>query len=374
MYSVHTREYLNTHSLEQLCEHNISAKFVPHKNCYILNYEQIEFNRTSPIRKGHPINTECRNLVLRQVDGVWTELSHSFPRFNNYGESTQTDELFAAEMKNGNVVAFDKLDGSLVQITYFDNEWHIFTRGSDADANPFRGMDDDAKSDRTFGAAVRSYVDMKLLDQDCIYICELCTPGAHITSYAHEFVQITAVYHRTHERLITDHKELSEISARVQVDFAPQFVPTSFQDLNERLNCMPADFEGYVLLYVQNGVEHRLKFKSESYKRLHHTKSNLNTRDNMINVILSGEVDEFLTLQSMAPFRDRIMALQARVDAFVDTLRTQFDRYKDLDQKSFALAVKDLKYSAYLFKMRKNPELVHDLYGMIKSAGKFDCI
>lgn len=80
----------------------------------VLNYCQINSD------KNLTITQECRSLVLEI--GTWKVVSRSFDRFFNYGETQCPD------VKVEDLVAFEKVDGSLIGIFHYQGEWLYRTR------------------------------------------------------------------------------------------------------------------------------------------------------------------------------------------------------------------------------------------------------
>jgi hypothetical protein len=124
---MNTITLLNEKGIEFLAQNNVDINYIPSKNVYILNYRQVETNKNSPYRKYHPVIKECRNLIVRKcVDGTYIQMSRSFTRFFNWTECKEDMDIFTTAMPLGKVTAYEKLDGSLISVTYFDDRWHIF--------------------------------------------------------------------------------------------------------------------------------------------------------------------------------------------------------------------------------------------------------
>ena len=108
-------DYLKMHSLEKLKnEFGIIVKEYP--DLYVLNYDQIESPKT------HPIVQECRGLIL---DKNYNIVSRSFDRFFNYGENNTGENCNFSKCK-----IFEKLDGSLINVYYYNENWNVSTRGT----------------------------------------------------------------------------------------------------------------------------------------------------------------------------------------------------------------------------------------------------
>lgn len=114
-----TIKYLNEKSLAFLItEFSISVNEWQDKDgqiLYVLNYDQIE----SP--KNHPITNECRSLVVTYQGGEWVVVGRSFDRFFNYGETQEEHDITK-------MVAYEKVDGSIVSLFNWKGDWLYRTR------------------------------------------------------------------------------------------------------------------------------------------------------------------------------------------------------------------------------------------------------
>lgn len=122
----------------------------------------------------------------------------------------------------------------------------------------------------------------------------------------------------------------------------------------------PADREGVV---VVDKNFHRVKIKQKSYVRLHRIASNISSERNMIDLILDGESSEVLAyFPDMWPKFDE---LGKRLNMLKEKIATVFGQYNHLEsQKEFALAVKDLPYASFLFRLRQGEDLKYQFEQM----------
>ena len=125
-------------------------------------------------------DAECRSLIVRQTPEGWVILAHSFLRFFNDGESKEDDRTISDNIEH--CIIQEKKDGSLITVANIDDKWRVFTRGTDADTNPFRvyfgGRDTFDKVDEkvgklTFGSKVRKYLDLAKLNRVYTYNLQL---------------------------------------------------------------------------------------------------------------------------------------------------------------------------------------------------------
>lgn len=304
LFSSPTLAYLNffadeKSAIDAISHQNIKVARIEPLNAYILNYDQIESNPTG-FKKRHPIIRECRNLVVRYTPSYqWQIIGKSFSRFFNWGESPEDAHMMDHFFANDQVTAFEKLDGSLILISYIDGEWRVFTRGSYADTNPFRGtLTTQISESDTFGSRVRQYVDLSKLDPAYYYVFELCTPGAHITKYDMEFLALLAVVNSTtlDEVPYPLPEKFTMISPdpTIPIRQPASFHIHSFNELQQILALQAPDFEGYVLLARLPGtdIHFRIKVKSESYVTMHHLGTKTFTLEDLCRVVVTGEEAE----------------------------------------------------------------------------------
>jgi len=111
-------DYLRTKTLDDL-ESELGIKARRHKyfpNLVQLKYSQID----SP--HFHPIVEECRGLILDENDN-WKIISFSYRRFYNH------DESCAANINWSSARLYDKLDGSLMTLYHYKDNWHVASSG-----------------------------------------------------------------------------------------------------------------------------------------------------------------------------------------------------------------------------------------------------
>lgn len=379
---MNTIQFLNENSIEELQRKGIKSNYVEALNVYILNYEQIP--PSGAFSKNHPVIVECRNLVLR--DKPWRIVGQSFVRFFNWNEDVEETKRMSQMMAKGKVTASVKLDGSLIMVV-FDPEldrWHIFTRGSNADGNPFRGLSnvlsfdmagqeekttkkitrantfDANDSSNTFGARVRKYLDFDKLDRNFVYVFEICTPCAHITRYETEFLSLLMVRDKRTGREIP-------IDGFDVVSKPETFTPTTITDVYDRLKKMPVDFEGYVLSYVADedcvvderqrfaGDVIRMKVKSDTYVALHHVGTKQYTLDDIVRIVVSGEMAEVVaTIPEYKEYLDHVSVV---LDEHIADILDIFNKYYTLSRRDYAPLVKDHPYAWFLFEMHSNNDI-----------------
>ncbi len=122
---------------------------------------------------------------------------------------------------------------------------------------------------------------------------------------------------------------------------------------------LPALDEGYVLAVYDavNKSYQRVKVKNPSYLAIAHMRSNegLSVKS-VVKLVFSGDEAEYLTY-----YPEDAAVFQPWQDAFqkmLVSIQTAWETHKDIvEQKAFALAVKDTGFSSILFQIRKGVAL-----------------
>lgn len=335
------QRYLNMpgNSFETLTnDYAIKVRRHPELHCVVLNYDQLE----SP--KGHEIVCDCRGLILH--DTTFKVMSLPFRRFFNLGEDV------GQEFDWGAFDVFPKLDGTLISLWEpAPGVWEIATRGV-ADASGPVG-----DSGLTYKELVlRTLIDMGFTFESFCgrlvsgnsYHFELTAPeDQHVVRYPKRKLTLLNVRH------LESLSDLPIQHAR-QIPFVERvFGLRSREELLDAANAMPAACgEGFV---IRDYFGRRLKIKSEAHCFASKHRDRLSaSRVSQFEIIIAGKDDDVYPLMpeyvqhSMDSVRDDIHLL-------LEMARWSWRRTKHIEsQKDFALAIKDVPYSALLFQHRKS--------------------
>lgn len=121
-------EYLKQHGLDTLKEKfKIKATFSKkHPELVCLVYDQLETPKT-------PVTNDCRGIVINA--NTFEVISYPFTRFNDYNAKQPT------EFDKNNFQTFEKIDGSLVSLYFYNNQWNISTKSQPDASGLIRGID-----------------------------------------------------------------------------------------------------------------------------------------------------------------------------------------------------------------------------------------
>ena len=349
------QKYLKEKTLADLkAELGIKVREYPEDNLVLLDYNQIESPKT------HPITIECRSLILA-LD-TFDVVSRKFDRFFNLGEAPET----VVDFDFSDATVMEKADGSIVGVYHnpHTDRWEVSTRGmAKAEGEHMFGGTWREKIIQAMGLydeeTFQSYF-TEVLTKDNTLILEYCSPENRIVTkyeYAH------VVFLGTRDR--TTGEDFDYLTCECVVE-------NVLSDLNIRMpRVYDATKDGAALVELANSLQNleegfvvrcnktgkRVKIKSKTYLVAHKLRgeSAVPTRKNIMNLVLEGEVDEFLAY--FPEWTQLIREAQAEIGAIEDGLNQHWWNIAtgmDLSQKDFALAVKDEKCAWAFFQARKN--------------------
>lgn len=307
--------------------HNIKVQ--ARRDLVLLNYDIL-----SP---QSDITDDCRGLMLRY--GSWNRVSVSFRRFYNHGEGR------AADIDWDTAVAYDKVDGTLIVFYHDGHQWTLQTRGS-IDADGQVGQHNFSFRDRVLALveAKAGTLDRMLghLPPEICVVCEYVGPYNRIVTYYPE-EDLYLLTLRNRETLDDYGPELPSW---------PFSVPRSYlmNDLDEVCRAaqeLPKLSEGYV---VADEQARRIKVKNPSYLALHNAinAGNAPTDKNFAALAIQGDTDE---IKSHFPeYEQQIAYWESVVAQIAADAEAAWSEHGDTeDRKAFALAVKELPLSSWLF-------------------------
>ena len=186
----------------------------------------------------------ARGLVLHEA--TQQVVATPFPKFFNVGERGQHIPDLPFE-------AFEKLDGSLIIIHYWQHQWRAVTKGA-------------------FDSAQAHWAEHRLAQQNLTallpgttYLAEATYPENRIViAYAEPALVLLAAYRADGLELETN--ELRQVAEQLGWPLAKRHSYASFGELLAEALTLPASREGFVVRFA-NGL--RLKVKGAEYRRIH---------------------------------------------------------------------------------------------------------
>lgn len=342
----------------------------------VLNYCQID----SP--KHHPITLECRSLVLSlpeydfgipapAIEEPWKLVSRSFDRFFNRGE---TEATYLME----HMIAHEKMDGSLIGVFFFEKYgWMYRTRSMIMPTSTIMGFEltwkdliEDALGEEW---AKRSVASSMIEPRVCrhTYILEVTSPENRIVT-RYKGRQMTLLAIRKHDCGSYFKNENCDALAEAFGWNRPErYTFGSMKECAEAAKDLRELKEGYVVFDRHN--EPAFKEKNPAYVAAHHLRGEgVLTPRRVMDLLIMNEVDEYLSI-----FPEDEDAIAPYVQAYKDIWMHATDLWTlngdIMDQKEFALEVKDTPVATLLFR-RKAGIPFNDAFNAMTNNGKYAMI
>ncbi|GHU43376.1 hypothetical protein FACS1894190_13800 [Spirochaetia bacterium] len=226
---------------------------------------------------------ECRGLIIdnKKLEPVCIP----FFKFFNYGEE------YAEKIDWDSAVVEEKIDGALIKVWNYGNEWMISTNNSIyADkvflhSETMTNIDSDVKNmGELFRNALKEInFSFESLNPQCTYIFELVSPyNKLVIAY-----ETTDVYHIGTRDNIIGH----EIEVDIGIKKPKVYKCNNVNDLIDMASKLKSCEEGYV---VRDKNFKRVKVKSPAYVAFKHFIHDMND-ERIINILRSNEDSELLT-------------------------------------------------------------------------------
>lgn len=325
-----TIEYLNKFGLDKLVD-EFAIKVSSDErfpDLLVLNYNQID----SP--KNHPIVKECRSLVVNQEGGSYSVVSRSFDRFFNQGENGDEFDLSKVEL-------FEKVDGSLVSVFYVESYgWLYRTKSMIMPSLSVQGWD------RTWEDLIETcldWVNISGLDKSFTYIFEVVgRENRVVVNYKEDKSYLLAVRNNKTGAYSED--------VTGQFNTPRKYTFNSTKECLESLKELPNLEEGYVG-YIDNVPV--VKIKSPQYLAAHRLRGEGLTPRRIMEMVVINEWEEYLSVfPEDRCYFDKYLNAWSRLEEVI--IHAWMDNESCLEQKHFALNIKDLFYSGVLFQTRSS--------------------
>ena len=312
MYNTKIGEFCATHTnWEELLSAEPYSILIKRKDGFVIfNYRQLDSDFTIDIVR------ECRGIIFKE--GTWEyPVCHAFDKFGNYGEA------YVPDIDWPTVKVSEKIDGSIMKLWCYEGIWHVSTNGNidakdanvpDVRADNFADLfwEGIAKCMKHYPLGITGW--LKDLNPSRTYIFEMVSP----------YTRVVIPYEQTNVFFLgARHNELNcqygcdEESAymmNTQMFHRPRiYAVNTLEDIINAANNLPWDEEGYV---CYDKDFNRCKIKSPKYVMAHFARNNnVITRWHLIDVILKGEMEEFLIYAS--DYKDQIEYVKRLMDDFI---------------------------------------------------------
>lgn len=298
------------------------------------------YNDAFLVPRDHPVIVKCRGLVL-DVEGK--VLCYPFDRFFNDFEAECADIDWPTSM------LLEKVDGSLINVFFHNEEWRVTTHGS------FYPNDSGVNYKEIFKRLFKGF---ERLNPNFNYMFELVSKENRIvTHYDEEFVVLIGA--RNRDTLV----ENDQMSLDMEASILNIMRPLRYEShdiVSSRLlfNGLKDDDEGFVIV---DKDFNRIKMKQESYFQLAKI-VNLNDQAIYEHVIGVKPVDSEL-IDKLPEVTDKINEIATVLEGIKKVIYAAFQDVMYFDngsRKSFAERVRDDPYKGVLFNLYDKKDIAWD--------------
>ncbi len=346
-----TVEYLkNFPSVEDAIKNikeEYSIKVNAHKdysNIIQLKYDQLNSPMSSPISR------ECRGLILNTND--WSIVAYPFDKFWGYNEYNSNPINWET------ATVWDKLDGSLMSVYYYDSKWQVASAGL-PDASG-RVKDKSKLFSELFWDTWNELGYEYPKNTNYTYIFELTGPSNQVI-VPHKSSHIYLIGARDINTL----KEVSIDDINEKYNKPKRFSITSVEEAEKLCNEMnPMEQEGFV---ITDNEFNRVKMKSPQYAAISHlgltkdeiiekgfdvSKYDEKTQNKwMLNIVLTNEHSEFLAYYPQ--YETLYNTIKKHYDKLKNELIELYEESKNIEsQKEFGKHISKHPFSSILFRYR----------------------
>lgn len=319
-------------------------------NLVLLKYDMIN----SPLSSG--LVQECRGLILDEADN-WKVVCYTFKKFFNLGEQSVVTQGFDFD----NFRTTEKVDGSLIQIYWYDNQWNFATSGT-PDA---LGQVDPS------GLTFRELINKAILDMGYPHECEF-TKSLRRTNFCYAFElqspeNQVVVYSKDRKLTLLMARDLDTFEEQdiygewttSPVYFStPEILKADYYKnwtLENAMTCVRnldgKEHEGYVLV---DRNFNRCKMKNDVYVLLGRGKDTFQKSPRAcVALILTDGVDD---VKHLLPdfIQERLTLYAEKLQKMAKEIDELWASVKHIeDKKEFAMAVQHHKYGKAMFSLKK---------------------
>ena len=267
----------------------------------ILKYSQINSDFSNEIVR------ECRGLI---IDENLNPVCVPFFKFGNYGE------FYADEIDWNTAVVEEKIDGSLIKLWCYENEWIVSTNGTIFAEKATIGSDTESEVKlankynnfgQIFAQAIKLFkLDVSTLNPDYTYMFELCSPYNRVV-VPHDKITLFHIGTRSN-------KTMKELDINIGIKKPKTYQCNNLTDLIAMASELKYCDEGYV---VRDSLYKRVKVKSPAYVAVHRLVSGM-TEKRLLELIRTNETSEFLNY--FPEYSTHVKSLQSKVSDLINAL------------------------------------------------------
>jgi len=330
---IELQRYLHENGLVRLEEEfKISSRrHEDYNNLICLKYSQIE----SPM--GSKIAQQCRGIILDE-DNDWSIVSYPYDKFFNYGEG------HAASLDWNTSQVYEKLDGSLMTLYHYRNQWLVQSSGTADAAGNVNGFKF-TFADLFWKVWSEKQYSLPTKTNFC-YMFELCTKFNRVVVPHYEN---RLIVHGVRNVVTCQEHHLDAIEQQGLDWEVVKTVPFKEASVlvEDSLAINPMQSEGYV---VCDRNFQRVKIKSPQYVAIAHLRDGFSPR-RLLSIVVTNEGAEFLNYYP--EWQDSYDEVKEKFESLVSEIEDDYAKSRHIEnQKEFALAINHLPYCGVLFSLR----------------------
>ena len=327
-----TQLFLREHGLDALCE-RFAIRAVRHPK--YLHLIQLKYNQNlSPMSE--PIVQQCRGLLVDESRN-WEVVCHPFDKFFNWGEP------LAAAIDWSTARVFEKLDGSLMSLYFYNGAWQVASSGQPDAGGPLGSRSGFSMAQGFWEAwASLGYERPPSEFEGWWFGFEFMTPWSQVI-VRHARPRIVLIGARR-----ADGTEVSIDEVPSNWLRAASFPLRSIEEARDAAEQIdPTSGEGFVVCDARFA---RVKIKSPRYVALHHMRTSFSTR-RMVETVRASEGDEFLSY--FPDFRPEFEDVSERYESLIARCDGDYERIRGIESpRLFAEAARQARVPAALFALR----------------------
>lgn len=295
------------------------------------------------------ITKSCRGLILDKDGNV---IAKSFDKFFNLEEHS------TEEIPNEDFEVYEKLDGSLGILFWYQGKWILASKGSFVSEQALKGKQ-----------ILNSKYNVEPIPKGYTTLLEIIYPENRIVcNYGDDEVLVVLSMISNASGKELDYDSLLKINEETGLPVVKKY--DGIEDYKTLKNLISKDREGYVVRF-RNGF--RVKIKGEEYVRLHRILTGFSNVDIWEYLKDNKNLDELL---------DRVPdEFDSWVRNTIKDIKTEYEKldneYKWIfkvlmrspqseSKKGFAEHAKNYKHSGILFKMFEDKEYSHYIWKQIR--------
>jgi RNA ligase len=289
-----------------------------------------------------PATLHCRGLVL---DEYYQPIARPLPKFFNLQE-------YQGNLPDGVPNIYEKLDGSLIILFYYQGQWEVASRGSFTSE----------QAQKARGLFANYQADVDRLDRSHTYLFEIIYPSNRIVvdyGDVERLVLLAVVHTQTGVELDCEAVSWIDRAETYPATALPEWIKTIDEQQAELNN-----HEGFILKWP-NGF--RLKYKLADYVRLHRIITRVQAKDIWECLSQNQNLEQFLD-SVPDEFYNWVKDTKLELETKYQEIETECQNvFKDLgERRETAMYFQTQKYPGVLFLMLDQRDYTQVIWKLIK--------